>query len=568
VLAAAVLVTVSLAVSRADAERALTQPRLSIASPAPGSLVGGLVQVAVAFDAGQFGKVTALELWVNDRFYASTQVEAGTVRGTFNLDLDTFQLRNGQHELKVRALAGRKVIGIDASVVTITNGGLDVVPPLVSFKSPMDGDTISGITTIDLTVSDNDRVAIVSLFANKLPLMLKSSPPYTYRLDTTTLPVQDGKTTILLEALAYDRSENAGKAKSIRVTVENPANATPLQPDPAAPKSGEPGKGPTPATTASPARDRANVASLATSVSSKATAAVARAPKSVLEEAVQAKRATNGEPRREATLVLPLGPPIRATGTPVPGSPAPGAEWKGPATAKAPATPPRNPGRQIAKAPALPVGPAPTSRPTERVAAPRSEGSRRIPMPVYVVRPVSEIAVQNRSYRIARGDRLSEIARDHGVTPQSILVANGLRSGRELRAGTSLVIPGTFSIAMNDQSIGFDVSPRIEEGLPIAPFRHIFEHAGGSVVWHPEDRSVTASKPETEIRLEIGSDKAAVNQAVVILDRAAFIDSGRTMVPLRFVTEALELKAEYDPKTGTVYLKREKSKLASLTASP
>jgi len=180
------------------------QPRLSIASPSSGALVGGLVQVAVAFDAGQYGKVSALELWVNDRFYAATQVDQATTRGTFNLDLDTLQLANGQHSLKVRALAGRKVIATDQAVVTVTNGGVDIVPPLVSFKSPMDGDTISGIATIDLNVTDNDRVSIVSLYANKLPLMLRSSPPYTYSLDTTTLPLQDGKATLTLEAMAFD----------------------------------------------------------------------------------------------------------------------------------------------------------------------------------------------------------------------------------------------------------------------------------------------------------------------------------------------------------------------------
>ena len=129
------------------------------------------------------------------------------------------------------------------------------------------------------------------------------------------------------------------------------------------------------------------------------------------------------------------------------------------------------------------------------------------------------------------------------------------------------MIPGTFNVAMNDGPVGFDVSPRVERGLPIAPFRQIFEHAGGVVVYYPESRSLTARKPEKEIQVKIGSKEALVNQAVVIMDRAAFVDSGRTMLPMRFITEALDMKAEYDPKTGTLYLTRKDGKIAGLPAA-
>jgi LysM repeat protein len=548
----------------------------------------------VAFDAGQFGKVTSLELWVNDRFYAATQVDTTTPRGTFNLDLDTLQLQNGQHSLKVKALSGRKVIGTDVAVVTVTNGGVDVVPPLVSFRSPMDGDAISGVATIDLSVSDNDRVSIVSLFANKLPLMLKSSPPYTYSLDTTTLPTQDGKATLVLEAMAIDRSENVGRAKAITVTVKNPVNATPLQTDPvpAAPltpgsakvavgaKTPAIGSEALPPKTAAPvARPRgtsvAPGARPAAGASSPATPApsatrVTAGPRDSVPATSRPARTrptvAPNEPRENATIELPLGPPIRTSGTPAaePRDAVP--TGLRPAKVKPPAPQPAT--RRVVRVPDLRAVPRASRREPTTVAptVKAEQGSGRVPLPVYIVRPVTDMAVRSRNYVVSRGDRLSQIARRHGVTPQSILVANGLKNGKELRAGARLVIPGTFSVAMNDQPVRFDVSPRMDGQIPVAPFRHIFEHAGGSVVWHPEDRSVTARKPEKEIRIEIGSDKAMVNQAVVIMDRAAFIDTGRTMLPMRFMSEALDMKAEYDPRTGTIYLTRKEPKLASAVA--
>ena len=90
--------------------------------------------------------------------------------------------------------------------------------------------------------------------------------------------------------------------------------------------------------------------------------------------------------------------------------------------------------------------------------------------------------------------------------------------------------------------------------MAITPFRQVFEHTGGVVKYHSAEREVQAVSPEKQVRIKIGSRQALVNSAVVLMDRAAFLDSGRTMVPVKFMTEALDLKAEYDVKTGAIYL--------------
>src|SRR5262249_44672662 len=122
--------------------------RLSIASPVTGNLVAGLVQVAVAFDAGAAGRITGIELWVDDLLYGSQAVDLADPRGTQTIEWDTLRLHNGQHSLKVRAFSGRKLVATDSAVVTVSNGGVDVVPPLVSFYAPLDGQTVSGNVNI------------------------------------------------------------------------------------------------------------------------------------------------------------------------------------------------------------------------------------------------------------------------------------------------------------------------------------------------------------------------------------------------------------------------------------
>src|SRR5262249_48072354 len=46
-----------------------------------------------------------------------------------------------------------------------------------------------------------------------------------------------------------------------------------------------------------------------------------------------------------------------------------------------------------------------------------------------------------RVVHVQRGDTLTEIAREHGITVDALMKANGLKSGRSLRVGQRLVIP-------------------------------------------------------------------------------------------------------------------------------
>lgn len=162
----------------------------------------------------------------------------------------------------------------------------------------------------------------------------------------------------------------------------------------------------------------------------------------------------------------------------------------------------------------------------------------------------------DRSYKVRRGDSLHAIARKFKTTPKALQVANALTDGARLRTGSILRVPGTFDVVMNNKRVAFDVTPRIENGLPLTPFRQIMEYAGGVVVWYPESQEVRAANEQTEIKLKIGSKEALVNQTVIVMDREAFLDSGRTMVPMSFLERALDLKAEYDVKSGTIMLVR------------
>jgi hypothetical protein len=97
-----------------------------------------------------------------------------------------------------------------------------------------------------------------------------------------------------------------------------------------------------------------------------------------------------------------------------------------------------------------------------------------------------------------------------------------------------------------------DTPPVIVDNRVLAPLRAVLEAMGTSVRYDSVTRGVDASMGEQRIYLQVGNSQAAVNDAVVLLDVPATIINGRTMVPLRFVSEAMGAQVHWDAATRSV----------------
>ncbi len=109
----------------------------------------------------------------------------------------------------------------------------------------------------------------------------------------------------------------------------------------------------------------------------------------------------------------------------------------------------------------------------------------------------------------------------------------------------------TPQVILDGQALSFDVPPVIESGRTLVPLRAIFEALGSNIQWDGDTQTVTATKGSTEIELVIGG-KALKNGQPVTLDVPAKIIEGRTVVPLRFVSEALGCQVSWDGATQTI----------------
>ncbi|MDQ2085086.1 stalk domain-containing protein [Herbivorax sp. ANBcel31] len=111
-----------------------------------------------------------------------------------------------------------------------------------------------------------------------------------------------------------------------------------------------------------------------------------------------------------------------------------------------------------------------------------------------------------------------------------------------------------IKVELNGIQLKFDQPPIIKQGRTLVPFRAIFEELGAKVEWDAENRSAIGYKYNTKIELPIDSKKAMVNNREVILDVPATIINGRTLVPVRFVSEEFGLKVGWDKTTRTVII--------------
>ena len=109
-----------------------------------------------------------------------------------------------------------------------------------------------------------------------------------------------------------------------------------------------------------------------------------------------------------------------------------------------------------------------------------------------------------------------------------------------------------ITVTVDWDEIKFDVPPKIINGRTMVPLRAIFEALDAQVDWDGITRTVTGYRNNTFVSLVIDSRIATLNGKTVELDVPAIIDSGRTLVPARFISESLGAKVTWNEKLRKV----------------
>jgi len=121
------------------------------------------------------------------------------------------------------------------------------------------------------------------------------------------------------------------------------------------------------------------------------------------------------------------------------------------------------------------------------------------------------------------------------------------------------------TVLLEGEPLEMSVPPVIVDNRTLIGVRFIGEAVGGTVEWDPVSRRVTVVSPGGTVVLTIGDPVALVNGQPVTMEVPAQLVADRTMVPLRFIAEALGCTVEWDQATRTVNILLTPAKITGLT---
>ena len=165
----------------------------------------------------------------------------------------------------------------------------------------------------------------------------------------------------------------------------------------------------------------------------------------------------------------------------------------------------------------------------------------------------------------------------------SCAVCGAGAAGTTASISEKLADTSEIHILYNDTVVQYeDVKPVNTDGRVMIPFRAALENMGATVNYEDSARLVTATKGDITISFTLMDDTIYVNkngaQSTVTMDVPMIIVEDRTLVPIRFMSNAFDMQVGWDGDTQTViimdyddYLAKFKSvapNLAKLTELP
>ena len=134
-----------------------------------------------------------------------------------------------------------------------------------------------------------------------------------------------------------------------------------------------------------------------------------------------------------------------------------------------------------------------------------------------------------------------------------------------LYVGSSVLADDNITVEIDGKTIAFDVTPKVIDGRTLVPLRKIFEEIGALVKWNDETQTVSARKSSKTITLAIDSSDLQIDKGktddegnpiveTIALDVPAQLVSGRTLVPVRAISESFGLNVDWDDDNQKVII--------------
>lgn len=130
-----------------------------------------------------------------------------------------------------------------------------------------------------------------------------------------------------------------------------------------------------------------------------------------------------------------------------------------------------------------------------------------------------------------------------------------IRNGRIGARATTIFTVGASSFTRDGILSRIDAAPMIQNNRTLLPLRFVAQAIGineDNIIWNPANRTVVILHNDRVIQIRIADRAMLVNGISVPLDAPAFIQNGRTFLPLRAIGLALRANIVWDATARTV----------------
>lgn len=131
-------------------------------------------------------------------------------------------------------------------------------------------------------------------------------------------------------------------------------------------------------------------------------------------------------------------------------------------------------------------------------------------------------------------------------------VMPSLSSEAGLPAGSASMIIGSKGMTVNGTKKSIDVAPIVKDNTTYVPIKYVLDAFGGSAAWDQSTKKIMVLRGAKVLDLTVNKKEYVLNGKRQSAEVAPLILDGRTLVPLRLVSEQLGLTVKWEQKTKTV----------------
>lgn len=171
--------------------------------------------------------------------------------------------------------------------------------------------------------------------------------------------------------------------------------------------------------------------------------------------------------------------------------------------------------------------------------------------------PEGDIKVEVRGSAVSETEKYSKWA--NNTAAAIVAIANTATPAPTDQSAVETVFTlGSTSYSVNGESRTADVAPYSENGRTYLPVRYVADALGvtpQNILFDKATSTVTLLKGDRVVQIKLNTNQLIVNGSVIAMDVKAVTKDNRTVLPIRWVGQALGADVSYDETAKTITVK-------------